>query len=70
MDVEGGEYRVLQGAKEILDRGKCKFLIEIHPWGVRLLIKKLVIFSIYSRTTVTISKELGAVGCLRSPISQ
>ena len=70
VDVEGGEYRVLQGAKEILNRRKCKFLIEIHPGEIRQLIKKLVIFSIYSRTTVMISKELGGFGCLKSPISQ
>lgn len=39
IDVEGAEYRVLLGAKEILKRGKCRFLIEIHPWGDEALKK-------------------------------
>jgi hypothetical protein len=33
VDVEGAEYRVLQGAEGILNAGKCRFLVEIHPWG-------------------------------------
>ena len=33
IDVEGAEYRVLQGASGILARGKCCFFVEIHPWG-------------------------------------
>ena len=33
IDVEGAEYRVLQGARSILERGKCRFLVEVHPWG-------------------------------------
>lgn len=33
IDVEGAEYRVLLGAQRILREGKCRFLIEIHPWG-------------------------------------
>ncbi len=39
IDVEGGEYRVLRGARNILKRGKCRFLIEIHPWGDEVLKK-------------------------------
>ncbi len=33
IDVEGAEYRVLEGARGILEKGKCRFLVEIHPWG-------------------------------------
>src|SRR6476661_409391 len=33
IDVEGSEYRVLTGARRILKRGKCRFLVEVHPWG-------------------------------------
>ena len=33
IDVEGAEYRVLKGAAHILTRGKCRFLVEVHPWG-------------------------------------
>lgn len=33
IDVEGAEYRVLQGARGILQRGKSRFLVEVHPWG-------------------------------------
>jgi FkbM family methyltransferase len=33
MDVEGAEYRVLKGAHQILQRGTCRFLVEVHPWG-------------------------------------
>jgi FkbM family methyltransferase len=33
IDVEGSEYTVLQGARRILEKGKCRFLVEIHPWG-------------------------------------
>jgi FkbM family methyltransferase len=33
MDVEGAEYRVLLGAREILKEGNCRFFLEIHPWG-------------------------------------
>ncbi len=33
IDVEGSEYTVLLGAREILKQGKCRFLVEVHPWG-------------------------------------
>ena len=33
IDVEGCEYRVLAGARGILEAGKCRFLVEVHPWG-------------------------------------
>jgi len=33
IDVEGSEYTVLLGARRILEKGKCRFLVEIHPWG-------------------------------------
>lgn len=33
IDVEGAEYRVLQGAQRILREGQCRLLIEVHPWG-------------------------------------
>ena len=33
IDVEGAEYRVLQGCDLILQQGKCRFLVEVHPWG-------------------------------------
>jgi FkbM family methyltransferase len=32
IDVEGAEYRVLEGAKNLMSKG-TKFLVEIHPWG-------------------------------------
>jgi FkbM family methyltransferase len=40
IDVEGAEYRVLLGAREILKRGKSRFLVEVHPWGDEPLKKK------------------------------
>ena len=33
MDVEGAEYRVLLGAREILKEGNCRFFVDVHPWG-------------------------------------
>lgn len=33
IDVEGAEYRVLTGAKKILENGKACVLMEIAPWG-------------------------------------
>jgi FkbM family methyltransferase len=33
IDVEGAEHRVLEGARSILEEGKCRFLVEVHPWG-------------------------------------
>lgn len=33
IDVEGAEYRVLQGARDLLTTGRARFLIEVHPWG-------------------------------------
>jgi FkbM family methyltransferase len=33
LDVEGSEYTVLLGAREILKKGRCRFLVEVHPWG-------------------------------------
>ncbi len=40
IDVEGAEYRVLQGAEGILNAGRCRFLVEIHPWGDPAIGKK------------------------------
>jgi len=39
IDVEGAEYRVLLGAREILKEGNCRFFVEVHPWGDELLKK-------------------------------
>jgi FkbM family methyltransferase len=33
MDIEGAEYRALLGARSVLQRQQCRFLIEVHPWG-------------------------------------
>jgi FkbM family methyltransferase len=33
VDVEGAEYRVIEGANKIVARGHTRFLVEIHPWG-------------------------------------
>jgi FkbM family methyltransferase len=33
IDVEGAEYRVLEGANHILERGNCRFFVEVHPWA-------------------------------------
>lgn len=33
MDIEGAEYRALLGAERILREGRCRFLVEVHPWG-------------------------------------
>ena len=32
IDVEGGELRVLQGARRLLAAGKTRFLVELHGW--------------------------------------
>lgn len=40
MDVEGAEYKILEGASNILKRGKCRFLVEVHPWGDPTIKKK------------------------------
>lgn len=32
VDVEGGEFRVLQGARRLLAGGRPKFLVEVHDW--------------------------------------
>ena len=39
IDVEGAEYRVIQGAIGLLKRGKTRFLVEVHPWGDEVLKK-------------------------------
>ncbi|MFM7725064.1 MAG: hypothetical protein ACKO7B_00040 [Flavobacteriales bacterium] len=31
MDVDGEEINVLNGAKQLLEKGNCTFLIEVHP---------------------------------------
>jgi FkbM family methyltransferase len=33
IDVEGAEYRVIEGAANLLTKGHSRFLVEIHPWG-------------------------------------
>ena len=33
IDVEGAEYSVLLGARDILRRGRSRFLVEVHSWG-------------------------------------
>lgn len=33
VDVEGVEWRVLAGSNRIHQKGKTRFLVEIHPWG-------------------------------------
>ncbi|MFC1881141.1 FkbM family methyltransferase [Thermodesulfobacteriota bacterium] len=35
IDVEGGEYRVMQGATKHLNKNNTDFLIEMHWWGDR-----------------------------------
>jgi len=40
LDVEGAEFRVLSGAQRILREGKCRFLVEVHPWGDPTIQKK------------------------------
>ena len=39
IDVEGAEYRVIQGALGLLKRGKTRFLVEVHPWGDEMIHK-------------------------------
>jgi FkbM family methyltransferase len=33
IDVEGAEYRVLLGSARILNKGKARYMVEVHPWG-------------------------------------
>jgi hypothetical protein len=33
IDVEGGEFGVLNGAREMLSKGKPTLIVEIHGWG-------------------------------------
>jgi FkbM family methyltransferase len=33
IDIEGGEYRALQGAEGMLREGRTRFMVEVHPWG-------------------------------------
>tara|TARA_B100000886_G_scaffold293139_1_gene219224 strand:+ start:1694 stop:2461 length:768 start_codon:yes stop_codon:yes gene_type:complete len=33
IDVEGGEFGVIEGAKNIIENNKINFLIEFHSWG-------------------------------------
>lgn len=33
LDVEGFEWRALDGARQILSGRRTRFLVEIHPWG-------------------------------------
>lgn len=33
IDVEGGEFRVLSGASNILKAAQARFLVEVAPWG-------------------------------------
>jgi FkbM family methyltransferase len=40
IDIEGAEYRALIGAKKILRTQHCRFLVEVHPWGDLLALKK------------------------------
>jgi hypothetical protein len=40
IDIEGFEYRAILGARDILRRRHCVFLIEVHPWGDPTINKK------------------------------
>ncbi len=40
IDIEGFEYRALAGATHIIAGKRCRFLIEVHPWGDPTLGKK------------------------------
>lgn len=48
LDVEGAEWRALNGGRKLLARGKSTFLVEIHPWGDKAIGKRPSdIFSIF-----------------------
>jgi FkbM family methyltransferase len=50
IDVEGAEYRVLEGASRILAKGTCRFLVEVHPWGDKSARKKPSdVFTLFAR---------------------
>jgi FkbM family methyltransferase len=50
IDVEGSEYTVLLGARRILEKGKCRFLVEIHPWGDKIAKKMPAdVFKLFAR---------------------
>lgn len=49
MDIEGAEYGALIGAKNILKTQRCRFLIEVHPWGDLTAKKKPVdVFNLFA----------------------
>jgi FkbM family methyltransferase len=41
IDVEGAEYKVLQGAKGIIKKYYPTFVIELHPWNTPRIDKKI-----------------------------
>lgn len=50
IDVEGGEFRVLSGASNILEAGRTRFLIEIAPWGdLERALKPSSVFQLMAR---------------------
>jgi FkbM family methyltransferase len=55
IDIEGAEWRAIDGARALLQQRKSTFLVEIHPWGDAGLDKKPShVFSIFRELQYTV----------------
>jgi FkbM family methyltransferase len=54
IDIEGAEWRAINGARKIMSKRQTRFLIEIHPWGDKSNNKKPSdVFSIMDQSNYT-----------------
>jgi FkbM family methyltransferase len=55
IDIEGAEWRAVDGARLLLKSKKSRFLLEIHPWGDAELHKKPSdVFSLFRKFNYTV----------------
>lgn len=55
IDIEGAEWRGVDGARSLMELKKSKFLIEIHPWGDAELRKKPSgVFALFRQVDYTV----------------
>jgi FkbM family methyltransferase len=57
LDIEGAEWRALEGARKVLAAGKTTFIVEIHPWGDAEIRKRPSdVFKLFRSMNYTVSR--------------
>lgn len=57
LDIEGAEWRALDGARNVLAAGKTTFIVEIHPWGDAEIKKRPSdVFKLFRSMNYTVSR--------------